>query len=73
MREELVGLEEPGMWNEFLRGLRAKVLEGELGGDRREFWWEVRRKGLGLVTKNEMGLSDVEEDEAKEVSSRFEV
>jgi len=68
MREELIELEEPGVWNAFVRELKRKILKGELGGERREMWWEVRKNRLGLVEKRVSALSDVTEEEAKEVS-----
>jgi len=69
MREELVELEEPGLWNAFVRGLKGKLLGGELGGERREVWWEVRRDGLGLVDSKVSALSEVGEEEAREFLS----
>ena len=53
-----------GVWNEWLRVLMGKLVTGELGGERRDFWWEVRRNRLGLVVAG----SDVSEEQAKEVS-----
>ena len=71
MREELVELEEPEIWNVFVRELKKKVLSGDLGGERREIWWELRKNGLGLVDRKVSGLSAVSEEEAKEfLSSR---
>ncbi len=69
MREELVELEEPGVWNAFVRELKRKILKGELGGERREVWWQVRRNGLGLVDRKLSALSEVGEEEAREVRS----
>lgn len=66
LRDELVELEEPGIWNAWVRGLKAKVLGGELGGERREVWWLVRREGLGLVDGGGSALSGVGEGEARE-------
>lgn len=69
MRDELVELEEPGIWNAFVRGLKGKVLAGVLGGERREVWWDVRRCGLGLVGRGVSALSEVGEEEAREFLS----
>ena len=53
-REEMADLEAEGMWNEWLRGFKDKLLGGKLEGDRREMWWEVRKIRLGLlVAKDE--------------------
>jgi ATP-dependent DNA helicase 2 subunit 2 len=68
MRSEMLEFEEPGLYNEFLRGLKKKLLEKKLGGDRREMWWVIRSHRLGLIDKALSPQSDVEEKEAKEVS-----
>ncbi|KAI9795201.1 MAG: ATP-dependent DNA helicase II subunit 2 [Peltula sp. TS41687] len=65
MREELIGMEEPRLYNDFVKDLKKKLLAEQLNGDRREMWWEVRRNQLGLVTDKESEVSDVAEDEAK--------
>ena len=49
MREELLGFQEEGLWNEFLRGLKSKLLAGALGGDRLEMWYRIRKARLGLL------------------------
>lgn len=67
MREELVDYEEPGIYNDFLRALKAKLLAEELGGDRTELWWFVRKGKLGLIEKREVASSTVEDDEARQV------
>jgi ATP-dependent DNA helicase 2 subunit 2 len=69
MREEMVEVEEVGVWNEWLRGVKGRLVRGELGGERRDFWWEVRRERLGLV----VGGGGVGEEEAKEVSLLYTV
>ncbi|KAJ5795463.1 uncharacterized protein N7518_004003 [Penicillium psychrosexuale] len=66
MREELVDYEEPVVYNDFVRQLKSKVLREELGGDRRELWWFVRKGKLGLIGKSEVDSSAVEEEEAQE-------
>lgn len=69
MREELVGYEEPALYNDFLRQLKEKILREELGGDRRELWWLVRKgKKLGLIDRTASDRSEVSEEEAREVS-----
>lgn len=69
MRDELVDYEEPAAYNDFLRKLKEKILGEELGGDRKELWWLIRRKKLGLIDKEMSERSEVEAKEAKEVSS----
>lgn len=66
MREELRLLEEPGVWNEFVRELKGKMLREELGGDRREMWWNVKKSKLGLIDVTRSEVSDVSEQEAEE-------
>ena len=68
MRDELVSYEEPTLYNDFLKQLKEKVLKEELGGDRRELWWLLRRNKLGLIDQQQSDRSGVTEDEAKEVS-----
>jgi ATP-dependent DNA helicase 2 subunit 2 len=68
MREELVEYEEPVAFNDFLRALKEKLVKGELGGDRKELWWFVRKGKLGLIEKKEVETSLVEDGEAREVS-----
>ena len=65
MREELIEMEEPGLYDEFVRGLKGEVLGEVLGGDRREMWAEVRRNRLGLVEGKESERSKVGEEEAR--------
>jgi len=66
LREEMVDVEEVGVWNGWIRGLKDRLLKGELGMGREELWWRVRREGLGLVGKGESGVSEVSEEEAKQ-------
>lgn len=67
MREELVDYEEPTLYNDFLTSLKGKILSEELGGDRKELWWLVRKSKLGLIDRTTSEVSNVTEDEAKEV------
>jgi len=68
MRDELVDYEEPALYNDFLRSLKSKILSEELGGDRRELWWLLRRSKVGLIDKVTSDRSEATEEEAKEVS-----
>ena len=69
MREECVAMEEPGVFNEMLMELKGKVLSGELGGERREMWWRVRVNRLRPISKGEVEVSEVTEEQAKEMMS----
>ncbi|KAF2275526.1 SPOC domain-like protein [Westerdykella ornata] len=65
MRDELAELEEPGIWNGFVRDLKRELLEGKLGGDRREMWWRVRGSRYGLIDRKRSFASEVSEEEAR--------
>ncbi|KAF2237231.1 putative Ku family DNA helicase [Viridothelium virens] len=65
MREELSEFEEPGLYNEVMRGLKERLMKGELGGDRAEMWWLVRVNRLGLIDRTMSARSEVDEEEAK--------
>lgn len=65
MRQEMIEMEEPEIWNDFIRGLKGKLLGEDLGGDRREMWWEIRRHKLGLIERKASEPSTVNEEEAK--------
>lgn len=65
MRSEMIDMEEPEAYNEFVRTLKRKLLGEELGGDRREMWVEIRKNKLGLIEKKISDKSGVDEDEAK--------
>jgi ATP-dependent DNA helicase 2 subunit 2 len=66
MREELVELEEPEMYNQFIKHLKEALLSGKLGGERRELWWKVRVSRLGLVDETLSEVSKVTEEQAKD-------
>lgn len=69
MRGEMIDLEMPGLYNSFLRDLKAKIKSGALGGDRRDMWFRMRtQRRLGLITNRQSDPSNVTEDEAYSVS-----
>ncbi|OQN97542.1 hypothetical protein B0A48_16696 [Cryoendolithus antarcticus] len=65
MREELLDLEVPYMYNEFLRELKGKMVGEELGGDRRLLWVAIKNARLGLVQRKEVEIEGLPEEEAK--------
>lgn len=65
-REEMIELEEPGLYNSALKGIKEKISTGDLGGERKEMWWEIKKTRLGLIDKRLSPVSDVTEDQAKE-------
>ena len=64
MRQELFELEEPKLYNNMLKDLKAKIMAGDLNGDRKEMWWFVRKSRIGLIEKGVSGASDVTTEEA---------
>ena len=66
MRLAMVEMEEPKLYNDMLRGLKSKLLAGELGGDRKEMWYLVRRHMVGLIDKKSSPVSDVSPEQADE-------
>ena len=70
MKVELVAFEEPDLYNEVLRGLKDKILDETLGGDRREMWWLIRKNRVGLIDQNLSNKSEITEQESREVSAR---
>ena len=71
MRHEMIDLEEPGVYNTILKSLKEKLIKAELGGERKDFWYEIRKNRLGLIDKKASERSEVSEDEAREVSDQF--
>lgn len=68
LREACIGLEVPDLYNKFLRDLKKETLADELGAGRKEMWGKLRLTGkLGLITKSESEVSNITEDEAKQV------
>lgn len=68
MHEELTNMEEPGLYNSFIRDLKTQLLSGALGGDRRDFWFKIRVSKLGLIDSKQSEVSDVTPNDAEEVS-----
>jgi ATP-dependent DNA helicase 2 subunit 2 len=64
MRDELTELEEPEIWNAFIRGLKSDLLEGKLNGNRKDMWWKIRGSKYGLVDRKRSLVSEVTEEEA---------
>jgi ATP-dependent DNA helicase 2 subunit 2 len=67
MREEMTEFEFPDIFNDILTSLKKKILAGELGGDRKELWYQIKVHRLGLIDSNACGVSKVSPDEAKAV------
>lgn len=67
-RDKMTNLEEPDLYNVFVKDLKKRLLSGELGGDRRELWWQLKGARLGLIDQAAVEVSKVTPDEAVEVS-----
>lgn len=67
LREEMIDYEFPALYNNFLKDLRKRLMKGELGESRREFWVNLKRARLGLVDNTTLSTSDVSPEEATEV------
>ncbi|MCJ1432282.1 ATP-dependent DNA helicase II subunit 2 [Xylographa pallens] len=70
LREEMIEMEEPGLWNDWLKKLKEKLRGDSLGAGRNELWWRIRKDKLGLVIKSEMEVSDIGDDEARQFLSK---
>lgn len=68
MRSEMIEIEEPAIYNDFVRTLKTKLLKGELSGDRRDMWYELKKAELGLIDSKQSESSTVTKEEAKQVS-----
>ena len=66
MRQAMVEMEEPKQYNNILRNLKKKLIAGDLGGDRKEMWYLIRSKRVGLIDKRLSPMSDVTQDQADE-------
>lgn len=69
-REEMINIEFPKIYDDFLRDFKKRLFTGALGGDRREFWFNnVRKPKLGLIDTTDSDVSRVTPEEAAEVST----
>lgn len=68
-RDTMVRWEMPELYNSFLRDIKPRMLSGELGGDRRELWWQMKgaRATLGLIDQSTSEPSKVTTEEAIQV------
>ena len=65
VRQEIIELEVPGLYNDMLRDMKRKLFSDELGGNRREMWFRIRNNRLGLIDKRLSNVSDVTQQEAE--------
>lgn len=71
MRSEMIEIEEPAVYNDFVRALKTKLLKGELSGDRRDMWYELKKAELGLIDSKQSETSTVTKEEVKQVRFLF--
>lgn len=71
MRIECIELEEPTLYNDFMRKLKKNLADGALNGNRKEMWYKLRASRMNLIDTKTNQSSDVSETEAKEVSEAF--
>ena len=64
MREEITELEEPEIYNTFIRDLKGEILDEKLNGNRKDMWWRIRGSKYGLVDQKRSLVSDITEEEA---------
>ncbi|USW48217.1 Putative ku70/Ku80 beta-barrel domain, SPOC-like domain superfamily, Ku domain superfamily protein [Septoria linicola] len=69
MREMCEENEHPGPFHDFLKELKQKLLGGELGGDRKKMWYEVRVHRLKPLLSSECAGSDFTEEMSKKLMS----
>ncbi|RYP47782.1 hypothetical protein DL768_006191 [Monosporascus sp. mg162] len=70
VRREMIVMEEPDFYNSFMKDLKKRLLQGELGGDRRELWWLIKGAKLGLIDSLASESSNVTPEEAAEFFKR---
>ncbi|KAI2624034.1 ATP-dependent DNA helicase II subunit 2 [Hypomontagnella submonticulosa] len=65
-RDMMVKWEMPALYNTFLQDLKKRLLSGELGGDRRMLWFQMKgaRATLGLIDQSVSDPSTVTPEEA---------
>lgn len=72
MREEMLELEEPGAYNDFMLELKTKLFRGDLGEDGRDFFYALKSKKLGLISvDDDPHHSKISAQEAKVVCHFF--
>jgi ATP-dependent DNA helicase 2 subunit 2 len=57
--------EMPDVYNNYIRGLKDKLIKSQLG-DRRDFWFDWKTSKLGLIDNQALEVSEVTEEEARQ-------
>lgn len=71
MREEMIDYEAPETYNQFLKDLKKKIINDELGDGRNQFIYLLGQKHLSLIDKMEAESSETSKTEAAEVRSQI--
>ncbi|KAF2668511.1 SPOC domain-like protein [Microthyrium microscopicum] len=66
LREELQEIEEPDIYNALAQELKTKILNGTLGGERTEMWYNIKIRKLGLLDSSVSERSKVSPEAAKD-------
>jgi ATP-dependent DNA helicase 2 subunit 2 len=73
MREEMMEIAMPEIFNEYIKSLKPQLMHGELdsnaGGSGREFWVHIKRSRLGLIDEVASDASTISTEEATAVSA----
>lgn len=74
LRSQMMDLEMPEMYNDFIRAFKQKLVAGELfenefASSKRELWFCVKSKRLGLIDTEVSEHSDISKEEAAQVST----
>lgn len=64
VRQEMLEMEMPEVYNDALRQLKKKIMAKALGGDRSELWYKIRVTKLGLISSESSERSNVGQEEA---------
>ncbi|TVY31768.1 ATP-dependent DNA helicase II subunit [Lachnellula subtilissima] len=69
LRSQMMDLEMPEIYNDFIRAFKQKLIadelfENEFASNKRELWFRVKSKRLGLIDKEVSEHSDISKEEA---------
>lgn len=68
LRSQMISMEEPDLYNSFIKDFKKRLLGGEFNGNRKELWWIIKGMRMGLIDSIASEASEVTTDEAVEVS-----
>jgi ATP-dependent DNA helicase 2 subunit 2 len=74
LRTDLLDLEMPDIYNDFIRDFKLKLVSGELfksefASNKRELWFLIKSTKLGLIDKEVSEHSTISKEEAAQVST----